>query len=330
MDCPACSTPVDVRVQVCPQCQQVMGDVRRGAAYFANLALAYAERQRPDRALTAWQIVEMLDPRHPQLSWHRAQAQLEQGQMSQAIASFERVLEQAPQHMAACLALGEIMGQLHRWQEAESYLNRALEADPKSAQAHLALGRILVDQDKLKEAFRHIQQATRLDAHNGAAWLRLGRLYELAGAHAQATHSYRRAAAALPPASIEGQEALRLLETLHPPLPEAMLVSSLELARQMAGPVLICALSALLDAGLRPWWIPWTGWAALALGAAGAFLWVSAASLPRNPLIRQLVGDPGLSSAALRAALGAAGVLCWLAAMVIILLPSDWPGLQMG
>ena len=321
IDCPACGAPVDVQMRACPQCGQRMGDYRRGPVYFASLATAYQEHRRHDQALKNWRIVEALNPAHPDLYLHLGEAQVAIGQTNEAIASFQRTLERQPGQLTACLALGEIMGQLHRWQEAQALYTQALAATPDSPQAHFALGSLLMETNELKTAFAHIRQTTQLDPQHGPAWLRLGQLYELAGELSSATHAYQRAIALLPPGSLDGKEAQRQMERLHPPLPEVLATSWFELIREMTGPTLIGVLIALLDAGLRPWWIPWTGWVALVIMALGTFLWISATSLPRNPLIRQLGAERSMQSTAVRTSVALLGTLFWLAAMGIILLP---------
>ena len=321
IDCPACGTPVDVQMKVCSQCGQKTGDYRRGSLYFASLATAYQEHRRYDQALKSWRIVEALDPAHPDLYLHRGETEVAVGQTNEAIASFQRMLERQPGQLTACLALGEIMGQLHRWQEAQALYTQALESTPDSPQAHFALGSLLMETNELKTAFAHIRQTTQLDPQHGPAWLRLGQLYELAGELRSATHAYERAIALLPPGSLNSKEAQRQMERLHPPLPEVMVTSWFELIREMTGPTLIGVLIALFDAGLRPWWIPWTGWVALVIMTLGTFLWVSATSLPRNPLIRQVGAERSMQSAVVRTSVAFVGALFWLAAMGMILLP---------
>ncbi|NJN99290.1 MAG: hypothetical protein HC875_36950 [Anaerolineales bacterium] len=111
--------------------------------------------------------------------------------------------------------------------------------------------------------------------------MRLGQLYEGARRSQDAAQAYRRAAALLPVNSDEGRIAQQQLQALRPGLPQAMATGWGELLRQMTGPVVICLLAVLLDAGLRPWWISGSGWLALLLAPLGAFLWVSGTSLPQ-------------------------------------------------
>ncbi|HXV42310.1 MAG TPA: tetratricopeptide repeat protein, partial [Anaerolineae bacterium] len=287
MNCPACGAATDIEQPACAECGQVLGNYRRGVTYFAGLAAAYQENKRAEDALKAWQAVEILKPAYPQLQLRLGEAQLGVGRPDRAMLNFEH----------------------------------ALEEDPDSAQVHFALADLWRQRGESQKAFTHLLRVTQLDPQHGLAWLRLGQLYERARRQQEANQAYRRAAALLAEDSAESRQALQQLAQLQPGLPEAMATGWGELLRQMTGPVFICVLAALLDAGLRPWWIPWTGWLALFLAVAGAFLWISGTSLPRNPLIRGLLGEGWVSSAALRLPVAILGVGCWLLAFGIILLP---------
>jgi tetratricopeptide (TPR) repeat protein len=264
-----------------------MGSYRQRLTYFAELAAAYQESRQFADALKAWQAVETLKPDYPDLLLRLGEAQLEVGRPDRATTSFQRALEQ----------------------------------NPNSPPAHFAMGELLRQRGERQEAFNRFQKVTQLDSKHGLAWLRLGQLYEGARRYQNATQAYKRAAALLPPDSAESRQARQQLNLLSPGLPEAMATGWTEFIRQMVGPVLICVVATLLDSGLRPWWIHWTGWLALFLAAVGAFLWISGASLPRNPLIRLLVGEQGLETPELRLPVAIVGTACWLLALGLILLP---------
>jgi len=264
-----------------------MGNYRQGVTYFAKLAAAYQEREHYPDALKAWQAIETLKPDYSQLHLHLGEAQLGLGRPDRATISFQR----------------------------------ALKENPDSPEVHFAMGELLRQRGERQEAFSHFHHVTQLDPQHGLAWLRLGQLYQQARRSQEANQAYRRAAALLSADSSESRQAQQQLNLLQPGLPEAMAAGWSELIRQMTGPVFICVLAALLDAGLRPWWIPWTGWLALCLAPVGAFLWISGTNLPHNPLIRQLLGEQGVSSTELRISVAIIGAGCWLLAFGIILLP---------
>lgn len=286
MNCPACSAETDVEQPACPQCGQTMGKYRHKVAYFSGLAAAYQANNRPEDNLKAWQAIEILQADYPNLQLRLGEAQLAAGRPDRAIRHFEQA-------------------------RAET---------PNSPELHYALAEFQRQRGEHQEAFTAYLKVTQLDPHHGLAWLRLGQLYEGARRSQDAAQAYRRAAALLPADSDEGRIAQQQLQALRPGLPQAMATGWGELLRQMTGPVVICLLAVLLDAGLRPWWISGSGWLALLLAPLGAFLWISGTSLPQNPLIRPLLGDE-VAAAELRLPVAVLGAGLWLLAFGLILLP---------
>lgn len=287
MICPACGTAVDVEQNHCFQCDGSMGNYRQPLNYFAQLGTAYQENQRHQEAVKAWQAVGILQPDYPQLQLRLSEAQLGMGRPDRAWTS----------------------------------LQRAVEQDPNAVEVHFALGELARHRGQCEEAFGHYRTATQLDPEYGLAWFQLGQIYQQARMRKEAIQAFRRAAKLLPVVSTEYRQAQAQLEYLTPGLPEKMATGWPELIRQMTGPVTLCVLATLLDSGLRPWWIPLTGWLALILAVLGTFLCVSGADLPRNPLIRLLVGERGLSSSELKITLALVGAALWLFALALILLP---------
>jgi small neutral amino acid transporter SnatA (MarC family) len=108
---------------------------------------------------------------------------------------------------------------------------------------------------------------------------------------------------------------------LEPELPQILSTGWAEFVRQIAGPFMVCVVAVLLDAGLRPWWIPLPGWGALLVGFMGVVLWVSGISLPQNPVICRLVGKRGLTDSGSRIFSIVIGIFLFLLAMGIILYP---------
>jgi tetratricopeptide (TPR) repeat protein len=219
------------------------------------------------------------------------------------------------------LRLGQSHLGLGRPDRATRSLQQALTQTPSSPEVHFILGELRRQQAASEAAFEHYQTVIRFDPNHGLAWLRTAEIFEQVGASKKAIQAYRRATRLLPANSTEYIQALAHLEKIEPKLPEAMATGWSELIRQMTGPILICIIAALFDAGLRPWWIPVTGWLALVLAPIGVFLFVSGSSLPRNPLLQMLVGKQGLTVKESRTMATIAGALLWLAAMALILLP---------
>ena len=204
---------------------------------------------------------------------------------------------------------------------AEKSLLRALRRTPQDPAANFTMAELLRLRGEAEQAFNYYQTVIRANPDQGLAWFRLAGLYEQAGAKKAAKTAYRTAARWLPSGSRAGLQARLKLEHTGPGLPETMATGWSEFLRQVSGPILVCVMFALFDSGLRPWWIPLTGWLALFLGHSGAFLFVSGASLPRNPVIQWLTGDQGMRSRGQKLAVALVGALLWLAAMGLILWP---------
>jgi tetratricopeptide (TPR) repeat protein len=249
------------------------------------------------------------------------EVQAELGHISAAIATLQQAVEQEPEQIAPYLSLGKVLQQEGSWEKAEQIYRRALKVLPKSSESHYALGDLFLQRGQPAKARQHLERATGLNPYNGMAWSRLGQLYESAGKRKQAVRAYRQAAKWLPQDLLEWHRVEERLKVLDPPLPEGLRRGWFEFIRQMIGPVLVAVLAVLLDSGLRPWWIHWTGWLALSLATLGALLWLSGTSLPQNPVIRFFTGPGGLEDSAMRLLLAICGVLFWLLAIAVILWP---------
>jgi cytochrome c-type biogenesis protein CcmH/NrfG len=64
------------------------------------------------------------------------------GNLDSALAAFERVLQTDPGNADACVAMGDIHLQAHRYSEARQAYQRALQIDAWSAEAHLGVGNV--------------------------------------------------------------------------------------------------------------------------------------------------------------------------------------------
>jgi tetratricopeptide (TPR) repeat protein len=287
MNCPTCGAAVDVEQASCASCGYALGNYRQPEAYFSALAAAYQQHRRFEEAVKAWQVIANLNPAYPHVYLYLGESHVGSGRPDRAIRTFEQALTQ----------------------------------NPNSAPGHFALAELLRQQGERETAYPHYLKVTELEPGHGLAWLRLGQLYQQVNRRKEANQAYQRASKLLAQESVEGQQALQQLIHLRRELPATLVTGWSELLRQMTGPVVICLLVVLLDSGLRPWWIPWTGWLALLLGLIGAFLSISGTSLPRNPLMCLLAGEQGVSAPGLRVPVVLVGICCWLIALGLILLP---------
>ena len=320
MDCPKCNTLMDVEWQHCQNCHFEMGDYRLGPVYFTQLAIAYQKYHRASKAAQALAIVEKMEPDQPDLYRQIGQVQADLGHTGAAIASLERAIALEPEQAGPYLALGKVLQQEGHWHQAEKIYRQAIATIPQSSETYFALGDLFLQRNRLKQAQKYLQKTIAMDPQHGIAWARMGQIHESQKRRSVAIRAYRRAEPLLEPESFDGKQVRERLAILQPKLPVQLGRSWVEFVRQISGPILICMVALLLDSGLRPWWIPWTGWVALGLALLGAPLWVSGYFLPQNPLICSVGGPCGLGKFK-RLVVAFLGAFSWLLAMAIILMP---------
>jgi tetratricopeptide (TPR) repeat protein len=322
--CPICEARVDIEETVCGVCGYRLGDCRRGVAYYAALGDAYLANLKADPAVAAWQRVLEMNPNYPDAHLRLGEAQTVAGDLESARASFEQAIGRATHPVAAYLRLGSIYERRQKWDEAQKVYEQAVACDESSAAAQFTLGRLLMEGGRLQDAFPHILRATELDPEHAAAWFLRGRLYELAQERRKAIQSYERAMAlaghGVPDSDAPGKRAAERLELLRPSLPPSVALNWPETVRQTTGLVIIPALAALINGGLRPWQIAPLDFLGVLVAALGAYFWVSATAMPHNPGMRAMLGQDGLSQPILRIALGLLGGLFWTTGLLYILL----------
>ncbi|MCB9098233.1 MAG: tetratricopeptide repeat protein [Anaerolineales bacterium] len=321
VECPDCKTKIDVEWDRCPECHHRLGDYRAGATYFIQLADDYRQHHRGKNAIEALHWVERLDPEQPGLYQRRGEVLAELGQSDEAVAVLRDAIKREPEVVGLYLSLGHVLRQGRHFTKAATTYAEAIDRSPKTAEAHFALGDLYLERGQPKEASRYLAKATHLAPQEGLAWARLGRAYEELQQFHPAVKAYQQAVRYLSPELVEWKRSRERLNILSPDLPEGLVRGWSEFLRQVAGPILVCVLALLLDSGLRPWWIHWSGWLALLLAMFGAFLWVSATSLPQNPLICLVAGQQGLEAIKARPVIAAAGIFFWVVALSIILMP---------
>jgi tetratricopeptide (TPR) repeat protein len=322
MDCPKCNTLMDVEWPACKHCGYEMGNYQLGSVYFTELALGYQTYNRLPKALAALRVAEQISPDQPDLYRQMGEVQAELGQTHAAIATLQKAINQEPEQIAPYLSLGKVYQRDGHWDKAEGVYKQALKVLPKSSESHLALGDLFMLRGQLGKARRHLQRAVNLNRHNGLAWARLGQFYDLTGNRSAAAPAYRHALKWLPDGQLEAQHAEARLQLLDPRQLSGARRGWSELIRRLLIAIFIPVLAALFNTGWWPPLIEGQEWPALGLALAGAFLWVSGASLPQNPLIRLLAGDQGLEDSSLSPLVALVGGVLWLAALALILLPA--------
>ena len=322
--CPVCETQLDVEESACSVCGHRLGDYRKGMPYYAALGDAYLINRKADLAIATWQKILDMDANYADAYLRLGEAQTIAGDWAGARASFEQAIRQAANPVTAQLALGRLYEQRHQWDRAQNAYEQAVAVDERSADARFALGRLLMEGKALQAAFSHMRRATELAPEHAGAWFLLGQLYEVAQERRRAIQAYERAGAltagASPDVSEWRKRASERLEALRPSLPPSVALEWPETVRQTAGMVLVPALAALVNAGLRPWQIAPMDYVGVLVATLGAYFWISASTSPRNPGMRAMLGQDGLAQPVLRTSVGALGGLFWTTGLLYVLL----------
>ena len=113
------------------------------------------------------------------------EALIQNGQVDEALAHFQKALEIYPNFLEAHSSLGVALLQKGQLDEAIAQFQKALEINPDYADAHYNLGNALLQEGQLDEAVAHFQKADEInpshaEAHNnlGSALLQKGQLDE--------------------------------------------------------------------------------------------------------------------------------------------------------
>ncbi len=319
--CPACGQYVDVKETSCPECGQFLGDFRDGARYHLALAQAYLERQQYVLAREAATRAEAEAPDDPRVLESVAVLHEKVGRSDLAIATYERAIERAPGNAALYAHLGAIYCQRAMPAEARTMYEMAAERASDDPAILFELAQLYVEAGGATlEVLKLLEQVVRLEPGYVPAHLLLGDVYCNQQRGPQAIPHYERACELTSPDSRIGREARRKLGKLRPSRPGRQAQGWGETLRRMGGLMLSPALAALVNARLVPWHVSLAAWGGLVAASAGAYLWVCATDVPRNPAMRALFGQAGVKGLRRQVWVGVPGMLLWTAALGLILL----------
>lgn len=137
-------------VRACPMC-------------YDNLAESLAIRGDLERATWCWQQTLELDPDFPDVNANLARTHWRLGQLERARQYFLRQLRTLPGDLGTLLALGVLLIEMERYDEAGEKFRRTLEHDPTLAEAHFYLGELSLLSGHLDAAESRFERASRLD-----------------------------------------------------------------------------------------------------------------------------------------------------------------------
>jgi predicted O-linked N-acetylglucosamine transferase (SPINDLY family) len=109
--------------------------------------------------------VIQLQPDSAKTYFETGNAFKKQGQLSEAIESYQQALKLKPDYVEALNNLANVFYEQGKLAEAIQSYQRALHLKPEYALAHSNLGNVLKDQGKLTEAIQSYQQALQLNPH---------------------------------------------------------------------------------------------------------------------------------------------------------------------
>jgi tetratricopeptide (TPR) repeat protein len=318
--CPACGEYVDVKNTSCVECGQLLGDFRDGARYHLALAQAYLEQHRGALAQEAAVRAATEAVGDSQVLAGVAALHEDMGHTDQAIATYEQAIAHDPENATLYARLGAIYRRREMPADARALYERALERASDDPAVLFELGQLYVEDGAVGEGLQLLAQAVHLDPDHAPAHLLLGHIYLGQQQGGRAIQHYERACALTSPDSQVGREARRRLARWRPSLPERQTQGWGETLRRMGGLMLIPSLTAWVNAELIPWRINPIAWSALVVATAGAYLWVCATDVPRNPAMRDLFGEEGVRGIKRQILVGVPGVLLWAAALGVILM----------
>lgn len=145
------------------------GDIKLGR----SLAQLYASNLFPDRALSVIGLCLEARPADS-LSVKMAGAFLKDaGRFEDAAAVFEHLAHQAQNDASFAGPLFDIYWELGDFERAEAALQRGLDLAPFTPALHLAMGRLLFESDRSEEALTHFETAAANMPGSIEAWYRL-------------------------------------------------------------------------------------------------------------------------------------------------------------
>lgn len=139
-------------------------------------ALLLREAGRPDEAIPLLEEGLARAAPQPQLAEELCFLLITQGHLDRVGEVARQALETWPDRPGLKLALGMALSeQADQRERAVELLSEALEEDvPRPGHVHFALGRILIDLDRHEEAIAHLRQAQSLEPDDPAIYYQLG------------------------------------------------------------------------------------------------------------------------------------------------------------
>jgi Flp pilus assembly protein TadD/4-amino-4-deoxy-L-arabinose transferase-like glycosyltransferase len=158
-----------------------------------DLAILYARRGEPDRALALLREAVALQPARPDIRRNLGKALVASGRTEEGLAELAAALRRKPDDVEAMDTLGEQYLRLGRFAEAEAVARQSVARAPAAALGHYHLGQALVQTGRLAAAEAPLRRAVELAPGGFNGVYSLASLLERLGRPAEAAAFYRRA-----------------------------------------------------------------------------------------------------------------------------------------
>jgi tetratricopeptide (TPR) repeat protein len=207
-----------------------------------------------------------------------------------AIAAYQQAIECAPNNLQPYLGLHAVYQRGKLDAEAQALRDQVWRQFQDDHDRLIEFGQALIErrQRPSAEVIRFYQRAVELQPKNAATRLQIGALYFDRGDAATARGHFAEAVKLTEAKSTLGQSARQALARTKAAR-SAGEIGRNDWVRQLAGPLFISIMAALANAKLSPLNISPIAWLALAVSAAGAYVWTNASLSPARRWAR-LIG----------------------------------------
>lgn len=117
----------------------------------------------------------------PEKTFTQARMMQATGDLEGAAQLYLDVIEEAPEHFKAHVALAQVLLAIDKPQEAETFLHKAISLDPEDASSYLYLGYAHYAQERFEDCIEDFKNASALDKGNALALNNLGFVQYLTG-----------------------------------------------------------------------------------------------------------------------------------------------------
>lgn len=146
-------------------------------------------------AIEAYNEYLATKPKDVKSLYNRGRAYEEIGQLSNARADFEKVLDIEPENVNGNLSMGKYWYNAKDFNKAIYYFDKVIEVDGRVSTAYLLKGRSLHQQGDFDEAKKNYDQAINFDNKSGEAFLYRGALKIALNQNRSACNDFNRAKA---------------------------------------------------------------------------------------------------------------------------------------